>query len=65
MLERLGLHVREAKGRKDRLTVVPEVLMDELAWIAGARDREAPLMPAAHGGPWTVRSVERVVARAG
>lgn len=64
-LSRNVLVVRSGKGRKDRLTVVADVLRPELQWLQGARGPDERLFTGASGtDPWTVRSVQRVVAQA-
>jgi integrase/recombinase XerD len=55
---------RAGKGRKDRLTVLSEVLVPELRWMMGERALDEPLFPSQLGGRWTVRSVQRVVEHA-
>ena len=63
-LPRLLLHVRSGKGRKDRQTVVSELLVADLYWLVGPRAPEEPLFPSSRGGTWSARSVQHVVARA-
>lgn len=63
-LEALTLRVRGGKGRKDRVTVLSEVLEFPLREWIGARSPDEPLFPSQAGGRWTVRSVQRVVEQA-
>jgi site-specific recombinase XerD len=63
-LDDLVLKVRDAKGRKDRLTVVSPALVEELRWITGERSPDAHLIPSKGGGRLTTRSVQKVVSRA-
>ncbi|MFZ5479615.1 MAG: tyrosine-type recombinase/integrase [Myxococcota bacterium] len=63
-LERLTLRVRMAKGRKDRITLLSEHLVDDLAWLCGDRPRRAPLFTNPDGGRLTTRSIQHVVERA-
>jgi len=61
---RLLLHIRGAKGRKDRLTLLSEQLVGELEWLRGDRPPDAPLFVGRTKGRWSVRSVQHVVTRA-
>lgn len=63
-LERLTLHVRMAKGGKDRYTVLSPALGPDLAWIIGDRGPREPLLPSRGGERWTQRSLQKVVERA-
>jgi site-specific recombinase XerD len=63
-VKELTLRVKGGKGRKDRMTVLPEALVPELRALVQDREPEELLMRARHGGHWTVRSVERVLQRA-
>jgi integrase/recombinase XerD len=60
----LVLRVREGKGRKDRVTVLPESLVPMLTEALAGRPRNAPLVPARDGGRLTARSIQRVVEQA-
>jgi site-specific recombinase XerD len=62
-LEQCTFRVRAGKGRKDRITVLSDVLKEPLAEQIGTRAADDWLFAAAHGGRWTVRSVQRVVER--
>lgn len=62
--ERLLLHIRGAKGRKDRITLLSETLVGEVAWLQSDRTDEAPLFVGRTRGRWSTRSVQHVVARA-
>jgi len=63
-LDTLVLKVRDAKGRKDRLTVISSALVEDLHWIIGSRSPDAYLFPSNGGGRWTTRSVQKVVGGA-
>ncbi len=62
--ENFTLHVRDAKGAKDRLTIVSPRLAEELQWLCSGRNGGAPLVPSRDGGRWTTRSLQHVVERA-
>jgi integrase/recombinase XerD len=63
-VDQLTLHVRDGKGRKDRVTVVSEVLAPGLREACAGRPGSAPLVPARGGGRLTTRSIQRVVDQA-
>ena len=63
-LSALTLKVRAGKGRKDRITLLSEVLVEPLRVQMGTRDLDAPLFPSQQGGPLTVRTMQRIVGRA-
>jgi site-specific recombinase XerD len=63
-LEGLTLHVHDAKGAKDRITVISPRLADELAWLCTSRLPTAPLLPARDGSRLSMRSIQHVVEAA-
>jgi site-specific recombinase XerD len=63
-LDRLTFTVRDGKGRKDRQTILADVLRPELERVIQGRKRHAPLFLSARGGAWSKRSVQHVVSRA-
>lgn len=63
-LDGLTLQVRDAKGAKDRVTVISPRLADELAWLCASRPPLAPLVPCREGGRLSTRSIQHVVERA-
>ena len=63
-LDRLVLRVVQAKGRKDRLTLVSPRLVPELGDLIRGRTAGEPLFPSRAGTPWAPRSVQKFVSRA-
>lgn len=63
-LPRLLLHIRTAKGRKDRISLLSERLVEDLAWLRADREPDQPLFVGRTRGRWSTRSVQNVVARA-
>lgn len=61
---RMTVHVRGGKGRKDRSTLFSERLVPDYHWLAGERDDLDPLFIANTGRRLSVRSVQHVVAGA-
>lgn len=63
-LDELLVRVRAGKGGKDRHTVLSEALVPEVAWLTNGRADHAPLVASAHGGRWSTRSMQQVMAKA-
>ena len=62
---RSTVFVRGGKGRKDRVTVLSDALVSDLAWLVEGRSAGEPLIPSAvGGGPLSVRTFQHVVERA-
>ncbi len=64
-LERGLLRVQQGKGRKDRLTLVSPSLYGDLRWAMAERSADEVLLCSLQGGPWSVRTVQAFVRRAG
>lgn len=62
-VEELEVRVRQAKGRRDRVTILSPRLADDVAWLGAGQGPTAPLFRSQRGGPWSIRSVQHVVAR--
>lgn len=60
----LTLHLRQAKGRKDRLTVFPEKLRPELLRQIIGKEKDDFVFASERGGRLTVRTAQIVFARA-
>jgi site-specific recombinase XerD len=63
-LEELTLHIKDAKGKKDRMTVFPEKLKMDLAEIMLLRTKDAYVFESARGGRLTERTAQVVFERA-
>lgn len=63
-LERLVLRVVQAKGNKDRMTLISPMLTSRLEVLMLGRDGHEPLFRSQVGGPWSPRSVQKFVRRA-
>jgi len=59
-LEELTIHLREAKGKKDRLTVFPEKLKDEIGELVALKDADEFIFPSERGGRLTERSAQKI-----
>jgi integrase/recombinase XerD len=62
--EELTIHVRDAKGNKDRLTVFPEKLKAEIAELAALQHGNEYLFESERGGKLTERTAQLVFDRA-
>lgn len=58
------LHIKCAKGRKDRITVLSESLIDSLRSFTSGRGGEEYLFPSERGGRLSERSIQNVFATA-
>jgi len=59
-LEELTIHLREAKGKKDRLTVFPEKLKDEIGELVALKGADEFIFPSERGGRLTERSAQKI-----
>lgn len=60
----LCLHIKEAKGKKDRLTVFPENLSDNLKQLAEGKSGDEYIFSSQQGGKLTERTAQIVFERA-
>lgn len=63
-LPELTLHIKQAKGQKDRISIVPEKLREELSRLIAGRPGDAPVFASAHGGPLTTRTAQKIFEHA-
>jgi len=63
-LEELTIHLREAKGKKDRLTVFPEKLKDEIGELVALKGADEFIFPSERGGRLTERSAQKIFENA-
>ena len=59
-LENLTIHLKEAKGKKDRLTIFPEKLKTHLQNLIAGKEKNDLLFESERGGKLTERSVQKV-----
>ncbi len=62
--ERKTLHIRNAKGGKDRFTILPEKLLRKLELFIGSKEADKPLFESQRGGKLTTRSLQKVFKQA-
>lgn len=63
-LEELTIHVKNAKGGKDRITVFPEKLQSDLIEITNLRDKNDYVFASERGGKLTERTAQKVFENA-
>jgi len=63
-LEELTIHIKAAKGDKDRMTVFPEKLKEELREIMVLRDKNDYVFASERGGKLTERTAQKVFENA-
>jgi len=63
-LEELTIHLKDAKGKKDRITIFPEKLKIELTEIMALRDKNDYVFESARGGKLTERTAQKVFENA-
>jgi site-specific recombinase XerD len=63
-LDELTLHIKEAKGKKDRLTVFPEKLKGEIATLIAGKNNNDFVFESSRGGRLTTASLQKVFCQA-
>ncbi len=63
-LEKLTIHIKDAKGKKDRITIFPEKLLGDLAEAMGSRDKNECVFASERGGKLTERTAQKVFENA-
>lgn len=63
-LEELTIHIKDAKGKKDRITIFPEKLKSSLTEIMALRDKDAYVFESNRGGKLTERTAQKIFENA-
>lgn len=63
-LEELTIHIKGAKGNKDRLTIFPEKLKIDLGGMLAPKDKNSHVFESNRGGKLTERTAQKVFAEA-
>lgn len=63
-LEELTVHIKEAKGKKDRITIFPEKLCSDLAETIALRDKNDYVFASNRGGKLTERTAQKIFENA-
>lgn len=59
-LEELTIHIKNSKGKKDRITVFPEKLKSSIEKITTTKEKDGLVFPSQRGGELTTRSLQKV-----
>lgn len=63
-VEELTIHIKNAKGKKDRMTVFPEKLKDDIQNLVAGKDGDDFIFSSNRGGKLTTRSFQVIFQRA-
>ncbi|MBI4709093.1 MAG: tyrosine-type recombinase/integrase [Candidatus Portnoybacteria bacterium] len=63
-LDELTIHIKRAKGSKDRITIFPEKLKHDLREIAALRDKDDFVFSSERGGKLTERTAQKIFENA-
>jgi integrase/recombinase XerD len=63
-IEGTTIHVHHGKGNKDRITVLPQSLADDIKVYIREQRLTGLLFPGRHGKPLTTRNVQAIISRA-
>ncbi|MCB9800606.1 MAG: tyrosine-type recombinase/integrase [Pseudomonadales bacterium] len=59
-LEELTIHIKQAKGQKDRISIIPESLTDSLRSLTAGKVGDDPVFASERGGVLTTRTAQKV-----
>ncbi|MBI2984990.1 MAG: tyrosine-type recombinase/integrase [Candidatus Kerfeldbacteria bacterium] len=63
-LPELTVHIKRAKGQKDRISIMPETLREELSRLMAGKGGDAPVFASARGGVLTTRTAQKIFEHA-
>jgi len=63
-LKEMTLHIKQAKGQKDRITVLPAKLTDDLKNLVAGKTKDDIVFPSERGGKLTTRTAQKIFERA-
>jgi len=63
-LENLTLHIMQAKGNKDRVTIFPRSIEENLAQIINIKDKNDYVFTSERGGKLTTRTAQKIFSNA-
>lgn len=58
------IHLKQAKGRKDRISVLPEKIIDDLRSFVAGKSRNDLVFPSEYGGALTTRTAQKIFEHA-
>lgn len=59
-LKELTIHIKQAKGKKDRITVFPEKLLSEIQSLIAGKEKNDVIFASERGGKLTTRTAQKV-----
>jgi len=62
-LKGLTIHIKNSKGKRDRITIIPEKLVDDLFFLIAKKKKTDYLFESNRGGKLTTRTVQVVFAK--
>jgi len=63
-INNLTLHIKKAKGKKDRITVIPEKIKNDLEMMINSRDSNEYVFTSERGGKLTTRTAQKIFTNA-
>ena len=63
-LAELTIHIKQAKGKKDRISVLPEKLIEELRRMVAGKLGDDLVFPSEWGGQLTTRTAQKIFEQA-
>jgi len=63
-LEEMTVHIRQAKGQKDRISVLPEKLVESMRILVAGKDKGDYIFASERGGKLTTRTAQKVFEKA-
>lgn len=60
-LEELTVHIKQAKGKKDRITIFPEKLTADMKNLIAGKDKNDFVFASERGGKLTTRTAQKVI----
>lgn len=63
-LQELTIHIKEAKGKKDRITLLPEKLVNDLRTVINVKNPEDLLFVSERGGKLAERTAQKIFENA-
>ncbi|MBD3250739.1 MAG: tyrosine-type recombinase/integrase [Candidatus Pacebacteria bacterium] len=63
-INNLTLHIKKAKGKRDRITIIPDKIKNDLEIIINSRNQNEYVFPSERGGKLTTRTAQKVFTNA-
>lgn len=60
----LTIHVKESKGKKDRISVLSERLVNDLSQLIATKKQDTPVFESERGGKLTTRTAQKIFENA-